>query len=372
MGNGGPVPRHDGFQVRAFMPESDNAGVLEVARSLEIPARVRLGIDRSPDFTAFDRALGEPYEILVAQAGGEVIGFLEMCACTFRVAGRECRAVHAALGGVRPDWRRCGVSTALRTAGFERALRMGAEWAYLLVNARNRIMQQALRRAYADLVALERLLVHAVVFRWSPPVGHRGSPYRIEVVDETDWPQLLDFLHERTRGCDIVPQLDAMRLRALPGLGPSSFHAAKDASGRIVACLGSWDPSPFKRALVLGYGPLERALMTPLNLMMSSAGLRPLPRAGEPLRTLYTLCPHAAPGHERALRRMIDALRRDSRDCHAVLVAFPEGDRRNGIVSRFAHFTNVNIPFLVPLTREFAAEWRIRPPRTIHIEYALV
>jgi GNAT superfamily N-acetyltransferase len=356
------------FRIREFAP-ADNAGVLEVARTLGIPARVRLGIDRSPDFCAFSRALNEENAIVVAEAAGEIVGFVEFCAGRFRVLGEDSVAVHVPLGGVRPDWRRRGVFSALRAEAFQRAQRLGALWGYILVNANNRLMQGNLRRAYPGLVAVNRLLVHGIVAQWPAPADPPETSH-IHPLAESDWPELLDFIAQRMQAHDVYPQFEPARWCELPGCSATHYRVARARSGRMVACLGSWDAAAFKRALILGYGRLERALLRPVNWCLGRAGMQPFPEPGGPLRTLYALCPFAIPGHEPALGQLLAGLRRQSRGYSTVLLAFPEGDPRNAVVRRFAHFTNVNIPFLIPLSQEVERAWRQRSPRTLHIEYA--
>jgi ribosomal protein S18 acetylase RimI-like enzyme len=360
------------IHVRPFVPGPDNAAVLEVARTLSIPARVHLGIDRSPDYMAFSQAVSEPCEIVVAEAGGEIVGFVEFCPGHFRVFGTASVGVHVPLGGVRPEWRRRGVSTALAIEGARRARLAGAEWACVLVNARNRPMQDNLRRFVPGTIVLNHLLVHGILARWTPEWRGKASRYSVEPVDESGWSELLDFIGERIHQHDVFPETDAAKLGTLPYCPKESYRVARDSSGRVVASLGSWDASPFKRVLVLGYGRLEDVLLGPINRLLRLTGTQPFPRPGEALRTLYALCPLAAPGHEAALGRLIAGLRRERRDCSAILIAFPAGDPRNRVVRSFSRFTNVNLPFLIPLTAEFGALLRSQPPRSLYIEYAFL
>ena len=360
------------YEIRRFAAETDNEGVLNVARTLAIPARVQLGIDRSPDFAAFDTALGDPFEILVAEAKGEIIGFIELCLGRFRLFGRESAGVHVPLGGVRPDWRGRGVLGAMRHEGFDLARRMGAEWACILVNANNRLIQDILRRSYPGLIAVNRLLVHGIVVPRTPFRANRYSRYDIRAVDETEWPELLDFVHERMQAYDLYPDVEASRWRTLTDCPSENYQVARDQSGQIVATLGSWDPTSMKRALVLGYGRAERIFLRPVNSLLSTIGIRPFPLCGGQLRLLYTLFPQARPGHEGALGHMIAGLRRERRDYNAVLTAFPEGDPRNRLVRKYIHFTNVNLPLLIPLTSGFSDQLRSRPPHTFYLEYAFI
>ena len=360
------------FRIREFVPDTDNSGVVAVARTLSIPARVRLGIDRSPEYTAFNRAAGEPCEIVVADAAGEIVGFLEFCTGRFRMFNRVSFGVHCPLGGVRPDWRRRGVLRALRAEALRLAQLMGAQWACILVNINNRPMREYLHRSFPRSITLNPLLVHGILTAWLSHGGSSDSSYHIGPLHESEWPELLDFVAEGMHSYDVFPELDSLRWRSLPGCSTADYRVARDSSGRIVASLGSWDPSAFKRPLVLGYGRLEHALLKTMNLLLTGAGVQPFPQAGERLRVLYTLCPLAAPGHEKVLGRMIARLRRDSRPYTGVLVALPEGDPRNRLMRRFCHFTNVNIPFVIPLTTAFEEELSSHPPKSIYIEYAFM
>ncbi len=358
-------------KIRRFAHASDNEGVLEVARTLSIPARVRLGIDRSPKFCSFDELLGDPYEILVAEAAGEIVGFIELCLGRFRLFGRETTGVHVPLGGVRPDWRRRGVLTAMQHEGFDIARGMGAEWAYMLVNVNNTLIRGALQRSFSHMIAMDRLLVHGFVMR-SPLRLPRGGTYDIRSVDESTWADLEEFVDRRMRASDLSPVLDVSRWRTMPGCRPESYRLARDASGRIVAALGGWAPATAKRALVLDYGRLERAALRPVNRLLSAIGRRPFPLPGRALHLLYGLCPVAEPGHEAALHQLVDRLGKEARDYNALLVAFPEGDPRNRIARSYIHFTNVNIPLLIPLTGTMEKQVMSDPPANMYIEYAFI
>jgi hypothetical protein len=260
----------------------------------------------------------------------------------------------------------------MRHKGFDLARRMGAEWAYILVNANNRLIQDILRRSYPGMIATNRLLVHGIVMRRTPFGEERRRSYAIDPIDESDWPDLLEFVRDRMQANDLYPLMEASRWRQLPDSPTESYRVARDRSGRIVAALGSCDPSAAKRALILGYGRLERIALGPVNWLLSGLGIRPFPIPGGQLHLLYTLCPLARPGHEAALGQLISRLRKERRDYSAVLLAFPKGDPRNRLVRKFIHFTNVNIPLLIPLTSGTEEQLKAQSPHSFYIEYARI
>lgn len=357
-----------GIQLRPYV-DADNEQVLDVARTLAIPARVRLGIDRSPDFSALGRALGVPHEALVAEADGEIVGFIEFSFVQMRVFGRQTLAGHVSLGGVRPAWRRRGLITSLLAAALERGRQRGADWGWALVNANNRVVHRSLFASFPEASLLGRLHVHGLLGAWRP-LRPRPAYALAPICDET-WPELLAFLQTQTRSAEIAQLVPDATWRALPGAAPSDFSVARDASGAIVAALGSWDVSPLKRPVILDYAPLERRVLGPANRLLSGLGIAPFPHPGGALAVRYALCPLAAPGHEPALGLLLARLRRESRGVNAVLVAFPEGDPRDALVRRYVRFTNVERPFVVPFNPQLAA-LLARTPRRFHLEYAFL
>lgn len=361
------------FHIRPYDPVADNAGLLCVASNLFIPARVRLSVDRSPEFTAFSRVLGDPCSVLVAESGGKIIGFGEFAYQPFSFFGERSIGVHVNLAGVLPQWRRQGVLKALFEEGFRMVRNRQVEWAYALVNVNNPIIRQGTEKLVPGTVPLPRLLIHGLVLPWLPRVRSVRGSYTYETVGDEGLPSLEEFWASRMAGYDVFPLFERSKWNALPGFHANRFEVARDRGGRIVASLGSWDPGPLKRTLIHAYRPWERRfLFHPVNAVLGSLGGRPFPKEGDCLHNLYALRPLADPGQEAALGTLLHRLRAGGKDHNLVLVAFPEGDKRNRLVRKYLRFTNVNIPLLLPLTERFRQRLAKRVPRRFCIEYGFV
>ncbi|MCL7926841.1 MAG: GNAT family N-acetyltransferase [marine benthic group bacterium] len=360
----------DEIGIRPFAPAFDNEALVRLAASLAIPARVRLGIDRSPSFNGAPGVPGEPHEILVAELRGEVVGFIEFAISEFCLFEKPIRVGHVPLAGVRPEMRRRGVLTALRDAAFSEARCRKADLGLMLVNANNVPMQSLLRAAFPELVSLAPLFVHGILARIRPAFAGPRRRFEIERAPGAGSPTTAAFVKERMGAFDLRPDLEIRTFDALPGREPDDFVTARDRNGDIAAVISTWDVSAWKRPVILGYGSIEGAIAQMLNALLALRGRPPFPTPGGALNVRYALCPLARPGSEEALQLLLDDRLADASDAHAILVAVPRGDPRARAIRSFARFVNVNIPFLIPLHTDAAKALRSRPPMSLYLEYA--
>ncbi len=98
------MSKDDAVVLRPWQP-ADNEALVNIARTMSLPARVRLGIDRAPDFAAFCRNAGDDFDIVVAEVKGRVAGFMETRRFKFRLRGSPVRVAYLALVGVEPGSR---------------------------------------------------------------------------------------------------------------------------------------------------------------------------------------------------------------------------------------------------------------------------
>lgn len=361
------------FTIRPYCPETDNVGLLHVANELAIPARARIGLDRSPDFTAFSGVLNDPFEVLVAETNGNIIGFIEFSYQHFSLFGQTTKGVHASLGGILPEWRRRGVMKALFREALHSVKTKGVQWAYVLINDRNNIIRKGIGRFFPGTIALPKLLVHGVVLPWKPILRRPAFSCEIGPLEDSEWHLLLDFWEKQMQQYDLFPLYEPSKWLSLPGCRKEDYHVARDADGNIMASLGSWSPFEFKRHRIHKYDPLEgRLLFHPVNNLLHLLGIRPFPKEGGVLRSLYTLRPLALPGMEAALGLLFNRLRWREKNYNMVFLAFPEGDPRNRLIKNYIRFTNINIPLLVPLTPDFQERLQSNPPGNMYIEYAFI
>ena len=98
------MSKDDAVVLRPWQP-ADNEALVNIARTMSLPARVRLGIDRAPDFAAFCRNADDDFDIVVAEVKGRVAGFMETRRFKFRLRGSPVRVAYLALVGVEPGSR---------------------------------------------------------------------------------------------------------------------------------------------------------------------------------------------------------------------------------------------------------------------------
>ncbi len=359
------------FEIRTYQPEVDNPRILAIAKNLGIPARVRLGIDRSPDFTAFDKMLGDPFQIFVASANEEILGFLEVCLPSFFLFGEQSTGMHLPLGGIRKEWRRKGVINALIEEAKAYGVRNGAKWGYTLVNAQNKKIQQYIKQFYAEITMLDRFLVQGIVYPLLPSIFF-SSGYEIHALEDDQWDEFLAFFEENMEDKAFYPVIPTDLLRSLKTSSAIEIYLARDKSGRIAASLGTWDVSAAKRSVVIQYGKTEQWLLRPVNTLLALGKLAPFPKAGGSLHNLYSLLPLALPGQEAAFDQLLFYVRKKYREYNLVLTGIPNGDKRNRLMKKYLHFTNVNIPVLSGLTEEYEGLLKSKRPESYYLEYAFI
>jgi len=358
-----------GIRVRPFRLE-DNRALVELACLMGVPARVSLGIDRAPCFTAANRALYDESQSLVAEEDGVPVGFMDVGCMTCRCGGRSIRAAYVELAGVRGD-RRGSACFVLLAQEAERVARAaGARLGIALVNANNRRLARTVELRYQQMVWAEPITIACVVPLSLQGPDRRFSYRSAEPDDAESVAKLVEehrfssFLSNR-----IIPREDDRG--ASPGT--QSVLIAEDRARRPVATLGVWDQSEFRRARVLSLDRPTHAAAGGVRILSRLVGVPPLPSPGEDLRVVYATGVACKPGCETALggliRIVLASLRRTRH--HLLLVGVPEHDRSRGALTGLLRVTNVNVPALMPLdpgmTESLA---RLRSPRA-WLEYAL-
>jgi len=332
--------------VRTWQP-ADNEALINIARTMSLPARVRLGIDRAPDFTAFCRAAGDGFDIVVAEVDGRVAGFMETRRFTFRLRGTPVPIVYLALAGIDPGRRGLGLFPRMVAEVERRSRETDAGLALGLVNARNPGMSQYLAANRGDIVLGHRIVVASLLLG-----RHHQVPSDLAVgpaapSDLGEIAQLVGRSYERHI---LTPVVDEA---ALSALGAENITVCRDR-GRIVATLGTWDQRALRRIMVVGYGWAERGLRQLLNL---AGGL--------------TRLAAAAPGSEGAFAGLLRSVcnRVAGQGYHALLFGLPEDDPLAAATRGLWQFRNVDLPVVIPRDAALRTILGAGPP-SVRFEYA--
>jgi len=353
----------DGIVLRAWR-QADNEALINIARTMSLPARVRLGIDRSPDFAAFSRAAGDGFDIVVAEVDGRVAGFMETRRFTFRLRGTLVPIVYVALAGVEPASRGLGLFPRLTAEVERRGREAGVGLALGLVNARNPRMSGYLAAKLGDIVLGRRIVVASLLLGPRHRVAPDLAVGPAAPSDIAEVAQLVRRTYERQLLTPVVEEA------ALSALGIENIAVCRD-NGRIVATLGTWDQRALRRIMVVGYGWVERRLRRLLNLTGRLTRLARLPAPGEELRVLYAAYAAAEPGSEGAFAGLLRSVcnRRAGQGYHALLLGLPEDDPLAAATRGLWQFRNVDLPVIIPRDDTLRALLGTGQP-SVRFEYA--
>jgi GNAT superfamily N-acetyltransferase len=354
----------DAVVVRTWQP-TDNQALINIARTMSLPARVRLGIDRAPDFAAFCQAAGDNFDIVVAETDGRVAGFMETRRLAFLLRGSPVPIVYIALAGVAPGSRGLGIFPRLIAEAEHRSRAAGINLGLGFVNARNPRVARFFATNRDEMVIGRRIVVSTIL------LGPRHRVPRSVVCDcatPADLPAILQLVRRSYARHALAPVVEEAGLVAL---GTENLTVTRDG-GRIVATLGTWNQRAFRRIMVVGYGPAERRLRQLLNPVRGLTRIARLPAPGEELQVLYATFAAAEPGSEGAFAGLLRSVcnRRAGQGYHALLLGLPEDDPLSATTRGLWQFRNVDLPVLI--SRDATVRALLGTDRTsVHFEYAL-
>ncbi|HTW92072.1 MAG TPA: hypothetical protein VMH22_10230 [bacterium] len=328
--------------VRAWQP-SDNDALIRIARTASFPARVRLGIDRAPDFAAFSQSAGDGFDILVAEVRGQVAGFLETRRLTFLLRGRPVPTSYFALAGVERGGRGLGIYPRLIAEAELRSRAAGVRLGLGLANVRNPRVTRFFAANRDDIILGRRIVVSSIL------LGPRHLVRRGIACDRAtpmDLPAILELVKRSYSRHVLAPVVDEAGLMAA---GTENLAVARDG-GSIVATLGIWDQRALRRVMVAGYGHIEVWLRRLLNSATALTSLARLPAPGEELRVLHATYAAAEPERGDALAGLLRWVcnRCAGQGYHALLLGLPEDDPLAAATRGLWQFRNVDLPVLVP------------------------
>ncbi|MBM3331893.1 hypothetical protein FJY68_08615 [candidate division WOR-3 bacterium] len=348
--------RRGAIVIRPWLP-ADNQALIDIARRMSLPARVRIGIERSPDFTAFCRAAGQGFDIVVAEVDGRVAGFLESRRLAYRLRGDPVPLMYVALAGVDPSFRRLGLFRLLSAEAERRSRQTDVGFAIGLVNARNPRMSTHLATGRQDVVLGRQLVVTSLLlgprYRTAPDL--QAGP-----ATPADIPEMALLAARCYSRHLLAPAVDET---ALSRLGVENIAVVRNRS-RIVAMLGTWDQRALRRILVVGYGRAERVLRGVLNLTSGLTHLVRLPAPGEELRVVYAAYAAAEPDSEGEFAGLLRSVcgRCARLGYHALLLGLPEDDPLAGASRGMLQFRNVDLPVVIPRDDASRALLGVGPP----------
>lgn len=275
------------FEIRRAN-ELDNAGLLELTRQTPMSGRIRLRIDRDPDFFALARHRGDS-EVFVAVREERVIASFSVTLTPAWVGGRQISGAYIAdLKAIDRDGARALQDLLATVLDHLRAHDVDVAWC-VVADGNDRVVPFLSGRhgmppfASAGTFIVDELLSFRI-WRW---------PHRYAIEEATGEAESLHDRFARTREL------------ATPS-GPPSQHAlghyVARSGSRIVATLELFDPTPLKRNLLLG-APL------PTRALLAAGRAFGLPRVGEAVRLAYIRDVACDDDHPGALAALVDHAR---------------------------------------------------------------
>ena len=354
--------------------ERDDPALRALARACPMEGEVTICVHREPQFLALDRLLGDPWQVIVAQFDGRIIGCIAWGLREAYVNGAQRLTAYVGDLKVHPAMRRSGIAAALALAARDALRRVDPELPVLLTALQGNRPIAALTNGRRRLaVPYGTVRVHAI-----PLMAHR-SPTRTPgfAVRTARWneiEELTDFWASVAPARQFAVRYDPARFAAMlqgaPGLDIESYLIARGSDGRIAASLAVWDQRALKATTIVRYGRAVGALRVGVNLVAPLLGMPRLPAPGGLLRSLQAFNVWAA--SPAALRALVTtAIRRYAGGEHAFLMVGL--DRRDPVAAAlrrlWAQPTDVDALIAVPGRLGGCPSLDARP---LHYETALV
>jgi GNAT superfamily N-acetyltransferase len=355
--------------IRPFR-KTDNSQLIDLAKSIGVPARVKLGVDRSPVFWAFDQRLGTKWDILVAEVDHEIVGFVDMVHTEFLAGDVKKAGTYVVLAGVDLGWRGSAVFHRLLRASEKTARARGSEFAIALVNENNHRLDRMLQLVYKDSIRCEKLRILCILLG---PHYRRDSDFSIETATSDVFPEIIQLVNLHYANYQLVPLLREDYFEMLLKNELNEFLVARDSRRRIVATLGLWDQSNFRRTIVVDYALPELWLRNILNSSRYFTRIKRMPDSGGYFSYLYSIFAASELGCEKALAALIRMACKKyaNRKYNFLIFSSPESSPFFRCCRGLWRIVNTNIPVVIPLTSGAANFLNEINLRNLYLEYAL-
>ncbi len=322
---------------------ADNNQLIELAKNLGVPARVTIGIDRGPDFFAFNRMISNEWKVLVAEEDGQIIGFLDMHNINFRINEEIVPGIYFGLAGIRPDKRGKQVFREMMNEVQQIVNSSDQKIAMALINYNNKRVNQILKQWYPQIIAGQKIIIAGLLpFRYY----RIEKNYQYNTARDTELPEVIELLNKYRNNYSLGVVIDWHRLFSLPGVSLNNVLVAK-SNNRIVSVLGLWDQSLFRQILLMDADKITMGLLSALKIFRPILKISSVPSKGNYLKCIYGFAVATEAGQELAFAGLLRyAITKLSADYHLLMLGLPENDHCLRSVSGLIRITNVNIPLI--------------------------
>jgi len=357
--------------------QADQPKLIELCRAASVDARIRLSVDRSPDFTLLDRLYGKGWDILIVEQDGDPVAFCDLVHLDLPYGQDVIPATYGRLGGVRPDVQGKGAFREMMPTAVSLIRERGSKMFYGLVNEKNRKIHRALKSKSlpATQGLLNRnLLIHSILLirRYVRSGQYTYRPAQAD--DLEDLARLLSVHNQRYLfGPSWEPERLQQTIDRYPDFSIQDIMVAEDRAGHPVACMGFWDQSRARKIRVAGYRPLEYALSRAWNLLGPIARMPSMPKPGGELKMLFSTFIGAEPQHFGALHGLLRHACNEFRykGYHFLLMAHFSDDSLGAAAEGLWKMTSINRFFILSTRNEIHEILGRESERIPFLDYAL-
>jgi hypothetical protein len=269
----------------------DDAGIRAVLRRNAMPGAMALAFAHEPSFFDAVEVEGDDPRVMVADAGGAVVGMGVFATRRVYVDGAPARVGY--LSSLRLDPAVRGATLLARGYRMLRDLARGVPYSLSTIMEDNAAARALLTAGRAGLPAYREAVCYVTL---ALPLARRRAPrlpagLRLVDGDTVGADALAAYFAKIGPRRQWFPAYTADDLRAPTGLlrGLALRDIAVALAGdRIAGTLGGWCQLPFRQHVVTAYAGALRGLRPLVNLL---AGCRLLPPPGEPVRGVLAACP---------------------------------------------------------------------------------
>ncbi|MDH4211481.1 MAG: GNAT family N-acetyltransferase [candidate division WOR-3 bacterium] len=350
--------------------ETDNRQLISLARSIGVPARVKLGVDRAPIFWAFSEMQSKTWDILVAEDGNEIVGFIDLSHRKFRLSKVVKQVTYVGLTGVHTGWRGSEVFPRLLRASERLARKRGSECAIALVNVNNMRFNKLLRFIYKDSICCENLRVSCVLLG---PRYRRNKNVRVERATQEDMQMIMDLMMRYYCRYQLAPILDRKHFTDLFNSQLLDLLVVRDDKKKIVATMGLWDQSHMRRIIVLDYAPPMLWIKRLINGSRYFTRIARVPDPGSHFEYFYSVFAAFEEGFENSFCEILRFVcnKYADRNYNFLILAIPESSKVMKTCSDLWIISNNNVPVVIPLTNDMVTFLKEIGSCSLYLEYAL-
>ena len=357
------------IHVRRFV-EDDNKNLTDLARSIGVPARIQLGVDRSPKFSTFSQLLSDRWDILVAEENHNIIGFMDMSHVRLRLENKVIPVTYVSLTGVQAKRRGSAVFFRLLEEGEKLARASGSIIVTALININNSRLDRILAKRYKGYLRGEKIVISCI------PLGPRyrvDKNFYYDCATQQDLSEITLLVRKEYSSYTMSSVIKDVLLTQYPNFEPKNILVARNHDGKIVASLGLWDQRSFKSIRIIDYKRPEHFLKILLNMSRYFTCFTRIPDLGTNLNLLHSLYTAAAEGYEDGFSGLVRFACNmfAHRNYHFLLLALPESSHLSMACHKLWRITNVNVPIIIPLNRKGQELTHAKRIRRLYFEYAL-